>query len=80
MTALTARNERLAALARAVLVLEWPQALSTRAVEERISRRYDPDVYRALCRLERLGEAEKITPPDLRSRYWRLAEAPESRQ
>lgn len=29
-----------------------------------------------LWRLERIGEAERITVPDTRCRYWRLGEAP----
>lgn len=76
MTALSRRNDRLTGLVRAVLVLEWPLPVPTPVIEKRVSRRYDPDVYRTLWRLERIGEAERITVPDTRCRYWRLGEAP----
>jgi hypothetical protein len=42
MTVLTAANERIAALVRAVLVLEYPFPVPTLTVAERVSRRYDP--------------------------------------
>ena len=76
MTALTAANARIEALARSVLVLEWPLPVSTRTVEKRVSRPMDPAVYLALARMERRGDVEKIKLEDTRCRYWRLAEAP----
>lgn len=76
MTALTARNTRLADLIRAVLVLEWPLPVPTQAIAERVSRRWDPDVYRMLRRMEHHGDAERIKDPDSQSVYWRLTEPP----
>lgn len=51
--------------------------MPTTAVAERVSWRYDPAVYRALARLEHRGDIEKITVADMKSRYWRLAKAPQ---
>jgi hypothetical protein len=69
---LTAANKRIAALARAVLVLEYPLPVPTLAVAERVSRRYDPAVYRMLRRMEARDEAERIRLPGAQSVYWRL--------
>jgi hypothetical protein len=76
VTALTAANARIGALVRAVLILEYPLPVPTTAVAERVSYRYDPAVYRALARMEHHGDIEKITVPDMKSRYWRLAKPP----
>jgi hypothetical protein len=72
MTVLTAANERIAALVRAVLVLEYPFPIPTLAVAERVSWRYDPAVYRMLRRMENRGEAERIRLPAAQSVYWRF--------
>jgi hypothetical protein len=72
MAALTAASMRIAALVRAVLVLEYPLPVPTLTVAERVSRRYDPAVYRMLRRMENRGEAERIRLPDVQSVYWRL--------
>lgn len=72
MTALTAANERIAALVRAVLVLEYPLPVPTLTVAERVSWRYDPAVYRMLRRMENRGEAERVRLRDAQSVYWRL--------
>jgi len=76
VTALTAANARIGALVRAVLILEYPLPVPTTAVAERVSWRYDPAVYRALARMEHQGDVEKISVPDDKSRYWRLATPP----
>lgn len=78
MTALTAASERIAALVGAVLTLEYPVPVPTLTVAERVSRRYDPVVYRMLRRMENRGEAERIRLPDVQSVYWRLI--PSARQ
>jgi hypothetical protein len=76
VTALTAANARIGALVRAVLILEYPLPVPTTAVAERVSYRYDPAIYRALARMEHQGEIEKISVPDVKTRYWRLARKP----
>lgn len=76
MTALTAANARISALIHAVLVEEWPLPVSTQTIAKRVSRPYDPDVYRMLTRMEHRGDAEKIKREDDPNRYWRLAENP----
>lgn len=77
MPALTAASERIAALVRAVLVLEYPVPVPTLTVAERVSRRYDPVAYRMLRRMENRGEAERIRLPDAQSVYWRLVPPPQ---
>jgi hypothetical protein len=79
VTALTAANARIGALVRAVLTLEYPLPVPTTAVAERVSYRHDPAVYRALARMEHQGDIEKISVPDVKCRYWRLAEPPATR-
>jgi hypothetical protein len=77
VAALTAASERIAALVRAVLILEYPVPVPTLTVAGRVSRRYDPVVYRMLRRMENRGEAERIRLPDVQSVYWRLIPPPQ---
>lgn len=76
MTALTPANARITELARAVLVLEHPCAVSTRFVEEHVSRRWDPAVYRALRRLENRGDAVRVKTGDGPAIRWKPARRP----
>ena len=61
----------------AVLAAGYPLLVSARTIEERTGYgpRYGQLTYRMLARLARRGEAGKVTVPDMRCRYRRLAAA-----
>lgn len=65
----------------AVLRDAWPLPLSTGEIERRTGYgiRYGQLTYRMLQRLASRGDAEKVTLPDMKSRYWRLARTEDSR-
>ena len=71
MTALTARNTALADQVLAVLAGTGAMPLSTRQVAEQCTEWSESETYRALTRLAARQQAEKITLPDCRMRYWR---------
>jgi hypothetical protein len=73
MAKLTPRNVAVTDQILAVLSEAYPLPVSTGEVEERTGYGipYGQLTYRMLQRLADLGEIEKITLPDVRSRYWR---------
>ena len=75
MSALSPRSVHVTDQILAVLAEEWPLPVPTGVIEARTGYgvRYGQLTYRLLQRLARRGEVEKITVPDMRSRYWRLA-------
>ena len=75
MPSLSPRSVHVTDQILAVLAGEYPLPVPTREVEERTGYgiRYGQLTYRLLQRLARRGEVEKITVPDMKSRYWRLA-------
>jgi hypothetical protein len=81
MTALSPLSIHVTDQVLAVLAAEYPVPAPTRLVEDRTGYgpRYGLLTYRMLTRLARRGEAEKITVPNSKSRYWRLT-APPQRQ
>jgi hypothetical protein len=81
VSALSPRSVHVTDQILAVLAGEWPLPVPTGVIQERTgyAARYGQLTYRMLQRLARRGEAEKITLPDMRSRYWRLAGAPQAR-
>ena len=81
MSAISLRSVRVTDQILAVLAEEWPLPVPTGVIEEHTGygARYGQLTYRMLQRLARRGEVEKFTLPDMRSRYWRLAGAPQVR-
>ena len=73
MAKLTPQNVAVTDQILAVLDEAYPLPASTGEVEERTGYgiRYGQLAYRMLQRLADLGEVEKITVPEMRSRYWR---------
>ena len=74
MSALSPRSVHVTDQILAVLAEEWLLPVPTGVIEARTGYgvRYGQLTYRLLQRLARRGEVEKITVPDMRSRYWRL--------
>jgi hypothetical protein len=77
MTLRSPRSIRADALVRAALAAAWPLPVPTGTVEERVGMPRDPVVLRMLNRLAASGKAEKMTVPDVKSLYWRLAAPPQ---
>lgn len=77
MAALSPRSVHVTDQILAVL-REAAEPLPTGEIEKRTGYgiRYGQLCYRMLARLERTGQAEKLTLPDMKSRYWRLAGGP----
>ena len=81
MAALSSLSVHVTDQITAVLRDAWPLPLSTGEIEKRTGYgiRYGQLTYRMLQRMARAGDAEKITMPDMKSRYWRLARTQDSR-
>jgi len=75
VNALTARNQHLADQVLAVLRDSGPLPISTVQVTRALGLDggyAQAEIWRVLTRLAKRGEAEKITLPDMRCRYWRI--------